>query len=287
MRSNVRTPGALPVGRSSSIRRLTARRNRSHEDALEDITVLDLSHALAGPHASTMLADFGARVIKLETPGAGDIARAWGSPLPGGENSISLPCINKKGISIDPKTEEGKALFFALAEKADVILENFRPGALERLGLGYEAVKARQSAHRLHLGLRLRPGWPLSGARGAGPDPAGRKRRISDRCRRQPRCTLVGSIADLDGWMWPRPRHAARTAGPRDDRRGRVDVFDARGADVAARVMISAYLADGEVPQPMGTAYKALLPYQTFPDPDTLTWRWPWEAKNSGRSFAR
>jgi len=111
---------------------------------LEDVIVLDLSHALAGPHCSTLLADFGAQVIKLETPGAGDIARAWGAPLPGGENSYFVGLHrNKRGISIDLKSAEGKELFFRLAEKADVVLENFRPGALEKLGLGYEAVKVR------------------------------------------------------------------------------------------------------------------------------------------------
>jgi formyl-CoA transferase/CoA:oxalate CoA-transferase len=111
---------------------------------LEDVTVLDLSHALAGPHCSTMLADFGAHVIKLETPGSGDIARAWGSPLPGGENSYFVGLHrNKKGIAIDLKSAEGKELFFRLVEKADVVLENFRPGALEKLGLGYEQARAR------------------------------------------------------------------------------------------------------------------------------------------------
>ena len=76
---------------------------------LEDIRVLDLSHALAGPFCSTMLADFGAEVIKLEPRGAGDIARAWGSPLPGGETSyfVSLHR-NKKGIEVDLKRPEGK-----------------------------------------------------------------------------------------------------------------------------------------------------------------------------------
>jgi formyl-CoA transferase/CoA:oxalate CoA-transferase len=106
--------------------------------------VIDLSHALAGPHCSTMLADFGARVIKLETPGAGDIARAWGKMLPGGESSYFVGLHrNKKGISIDLKSARGKELFFALIEKADVVLENFRPGALQKLGLDYEQARQR------------------------------------------------------------------------------------------------------------------------------------------------
>src|SRR5262249_49836265 len=111
---------------------------------LEDVTVLDLSHALAGPFCSTMLADFGARVIKLEPKGAGDIARAWGTPLPGGETAyfVSLHR-NKQGIEVDLKARDGKELFFKLIEQADVVLENYRRGALERLGLAYAEGRKR------------------------------------------------------------------------------------------------------------------------------------------------
>src|SRR5262245_4237057 len=104
---------------------------------LEDVTVLDLSHALAGPFCSTMLADFGARVIKIEPRGAGDIARAWGPPLPGGETSyfVSLHR-NKQGIEVDLKHPEGKELFFRLVERCDVVLENYRGEAREQHGAG-------------------------------------------------------------------------------------------------------------------------------------------------------
>ena len=111
---------------------------------LEDVTVIDLSHALAGPFCSTMLADFGARVIKLEPKGAGDIARAWGTALPGGETAyfVSLHR-NKQGIEVDLKHPRGKELFFELVERADVVLENYRTGALERLGLAYAEARKR------------------------------------------------------------------------------------------------------------------------------------------------
>ncbi|MEO8441475.1 MAG: CoA transferase, partial [Betaproteobacteria bacterium] len=100
---------------------------------LEDIKVLDLTHALAGPFCSTMLADFGAQVIKLEPPGEGDIARAWGVRTAGGESSyfVSLHR-NKRGIVIDLKHPQGRELFFKLVEKCDVVLENYRVGALKR-----------------------------------------------------------------------------------------------------------------------------------------------------------
>ena len=114
---------------------------------LEDVKVLDFSHALAGPFCSTMLADFGAEVIKLEPKDAGDIARAWGPPLPGGETSyfVSLHR-NKKGIEVDLKHAKGKELFWSLVERCDIVLENYRVGALARLGLGYEAAAARNPA---------------------------------------------------------------------------------------------------------------------------------------------
>jgi len=101
---------------------------------LEDVVVIDLSHALAGPHCSTMLADFGATVFKLESPDGGDISRAWGAAAgsTGAESAyfVSLHR-NKRGLSINLKHPEGKELFLKVIEKADVLIENFRPGALE------------------------------------------------------------------------------------------------------------------------------------------------------------
>jgi len=234
---------------------------------LEDVIVLDLSHALAGPHCSTLLADFGAQVIKLETPGAGDIARAWGVPLPGGENSYFVGLHrNKQGVSIDLKTDEGKALFFRLAEKADVLLENFRPGALEKLGLGYEAVKARN------------PGIVFCSVSGFGQDGPYRDRAALDLIVQaesgmisvtgEPgshgsRCGV--SVADLTAGMYAAfGILLALRVKERTGEGQRVDVSMLEGQMSLLNVMISAYLADGEIPQPMGTAYKALLPYQTF-----------------------
>ena len=234
---------------------------------LEDVIVLDLSHALAGPHCSTLLADFGAQVIKLETPGAGDIARAWGVPLPGGENSYFVGLHrNKQGVSIDLKTDEGKALFFRLAEKADVLLENFRPGALEKLGLGYEAVRARN------------PGIVFCSVSGFGQDGPYRDRAALDLIVQaesgmisvtgEPgshgsRCGV--SVADLTAGMYAAfGILLALRVKERTGEGQRVDVSMLEGQMSLLNVMISAYLADGEIPQPMGTAYKALLPYQTF-----------------------
>ena len=112
--------------------------------ALDDVTILDLSHALAGPYASTLLADFGARVIKIEPPGSGDIARHWGPPRYG-DDSVYFVTVhrNKLSVEIDLKHAEGRRLFLDLVEKADVVLENFRVGVVEKLGIDYPRVSAR------------------------------------------------------------------------------------------------------------------------------------------------
>ena len=106
---------------------------------LEDVKILDLSHALAGPFCSTMLGDFGAQVVKVEVPGAADIARGWGPPFYNTETAyfVSLHR-NKKSIEIDFKKEAGKELFFRMVERFDVVLENYRVGTLDKLGIAYD-----------------------------------------------------------------------------------------------------------------------------------------------------
>lgn len=109
--------------------------------ALENLLVLDLTRVVAGPYAGSILGDFGAKVIKIEMPGKGDDARAYG-PYKNGE-SIYYANLNrnKKGITINLKTEAGKKILCKLVEKADILIENYRPGVMEKLGLGYEKLK--------------------------------------------------------------------------------------------------------------------------------------------------
>jgi formyl-CoA transferase/CoA:oxalate CoA-transferase len=234
---------------------------------LDDVTVLDLSHALAGPFCSTMLADFGASVIKLEPAGAGDIARSWGPPLPGGETSyfVSLHR-NKKGIEVDLKHPRGKDLFFRLVEQCDVVLENYRVGALARLGLGYEAAAARN------------PGIIYCSVSGFGQDGPYRDRAALDLILQaesgmisvtgEPgshgvRCGV--SIADLTAGMYAAfGIMLALRVREKTGRGQAIDVSMLEGQLSLLGSMIGAYFADGEAPAPMGTAYKALLPYQTF-----------------------
>jgi crotonobetainyl-CoA:carnitine CoA-transferase CaiB-like acyl-CoA transferase len=108
---------------------------------LEGIRILDLSIALTGPYAVTLLADQGAEVIKVERPGIGDLAR-WVGVSVNGLSALYLMCNRgKRSIAVDIKAPEGVAIVKALAARADVVIQNFRPGVMDRLGLGYEALR--------------------------------------------------------------------------------------------------------------------------------------------------
>ena len=111
---------------------------------LDGITVLDLTRILSGPYCTMMLADMGARVIKVERPGTGDDTRAWGPPFIGGESSYFLSINrNKESVALDFKHSDGRALLHRLIACADILVENFAPGTLDRMGLGYEAISAK------------------------------------------------------------------------------------------------------------------------------------------------
>lgn len=109
--------------------------------ALDGLLVVDLTRALAGPQASMMLADLGARVIKVESP-AGDDTRSWGPPFVGGDDGIPvstyfLSCNrNKESITLNLKYDEDAQVLAQLVERADILMENYKPGALQRLGFG-------------------------------------------------------------------------------------------------------------------------------------------------------
>ena len=233
---------------------------------LEGITVLDLSHALAGPFCSTMLGDFGARVIKIEPP-TGDIARAWGVPLTEDDTSyfVSLHR-NKQGVGIDLSTTAGRELFFEMVKKADVVLENYRVGTLAKLGIDYDAAR------------RHNPGIIYCSVSGFGQDGPYRDRPALDLILQaesgmisvtgEPggsgvRCGV--SIADLTAGMNATMGILLALRVKEKTGEGQsIDVSMMEGQMSLLGVMIGNYLADGVLPRPMGTAYAALLPYQTF-----------------------
>ena len=234
---------------------------------LEDVTILDLTHALAGPFCSTMLADFGARVVKVEPPGHGDIARGWGAPLPGGETAYFVSLHRgKRGIVIDLKKPEGKELFFKLVEKCDVVLENYRVDALKRLGLDYEAARKRN------------PGIIYCSVSGFGQDGPYRERAALDLILQaesgmisvtgEPGTTGTRagvSIADMTAGLYC--AYAVMLALRVKEKTGegqQVDISMMEGQLALLGTAIANYFADGHVPRPMGTAYSVVVPYQTF-----------------------
>jgi len=110
---------------------------------LDDILVIDLSRVLAGPYCTMMLADLGARVVKVEQPGSGDDTRAWGPPFLAGESAYYLSVNrNKLGITLNLKSERGREVLLELLKQADVVVENFKLGTMEGWRLGYESLHA-------------------------------------------------------------------------------------------------------------------------------------------------
>jgi crotonobetainyl-CoA:carnitine CoA-transferase CaiB-like acyl-CoA transferase len=235
--------------------------------ALDGLTVIDLSHALAGPFATTMLADYGAEVIKIETPGSGDMSREWGPPFYQDESAYFVTLNrNKKSVELDLKHPDGRALFFDLVERADVVIENMRVGTATKLGLGYEAVRARQ------------PRIVYCSISGFGQDGPYRDRTALDLIVQAEsgmisvtgpvggpgvRCGV--SIADTAAGMFA--AFAILTAIEARHKTGRgqyIDVSMLEGQLALLQSVIGTHLGDGLIPQPWGTGYAVLLPYQTF-----------------------
>jgi crotonobetainyl-CoA:carnitine CoA-transferase CaiB-like acyl-CoA transferase len=214
-----------------------------------------------------MLADFGAQVIKVEPPGHGDIARGWGAPLPGGETAyfVSLHR-HKRGVVIDFKKPEGKELFFKLVEQSDVVLENYRVGALNRLGLGYEEAKKRN------------PKIIYASISGFGQDGPYRERAaldlilqaesgmISVTGEKGSSGTKAGvSIADMTAGMYC--AYAVMVALRAKDKTGegqQIDISMMEGQLALLGTTIANYFANGDIPKPLGTQYSVVVPYQTF-----------------------
>ena len=110
--------------------------------ALENIKVLDLTRALAGPYCTLMLGDYGADVIKVEVPSKGDDTRTWGPPFIKDQSSYFLSINrNKRSITLNLKNQAAKDIFMKLVSESDVLVENFTPGVAQRLGIDYETLK--------------------------------------------------------------------------------------------------------------------------------------------------
>jgi crotonobetainyl-CoA:carnitine CoA-transferase CaiB-like acyl-CoA transferase len=243
---------------------------RERGGPLKGLTVLDLTWVLSGPFASMILCDLGADVIKVERPPYGDVARTTGPYI--GDWSTYFFSINrgKRSICLDLKKQEGKDLFLRLVEKADVLMENFTPGTMETLGLGYEVLSARNP--RLIYAA-------TSGFGQTGPD------------RQRPALDIIvqgmGGIMSITGEpdgppVRPGVSQGDITAGlytamgvlaalHERERSGKGQMLDISMLDCQIAILENAfarYFATGEVPKPIGTRHPLATPFQAFPTKD-------------------
>jgi CoA:oxalate CoA-transferase len=237
---------------------------------LEGITVLDLTWVLSGPYGAMVLCDLGAEVIKLERPPRGDVARTT-LPIKNGESGYFFS-INrgKKSMSIDLTKEEGKDLFLRLVEKVDVVMENFTPGSMEKLGLGYETL-CQRNARLIYAAT--------SGFGQTGPD------------RLRPALDIVvqgmGGVMSITGHPGGPPARPGLSLGDiagglftaigilaalqERERSGEGQMVDVSMLDCQIAILENAfmrYFVTGEVPGPIGTRHPAATPFQAFPTKD-------------------
>jgi formyl-CoA transferase len=234
---------------------------------LEGLRVLDLTRVLSGPYCTMLLGDLGAEVIKVERPGEGDDTRAFAPPYQGDQAAYFLSINrNKKSVTLDMKNARGKELLWRLVDACDVLVENFRPGAMDRLGFGYEAVRARRPS-MIYCSIsgfgdfgpqKDRPGYDvivqgeagimdLTGPRDGAPFKVGTA--VAD---------LVAGLTASQGIL--AALLAAKTTG-----RGQkvaVSMYEA----VAALLTFNAgiYFATGTAPRRRGNEHPTIVPYETF-----------------------
>jgi crotonobetainyl-CoA:carnitine CoA-transferase CaiB-like acyl-CoA transferase len=234
---------------------------------LDGIQVLDLSRALAGPYCSMMLGDMGADVLKVEQPGVGDTARSWGPPFQGSESSYFLGVNrNKRSIAVNLRDPRGAELMRRLIARSDVLLENFVPGTLDRLGFGYDACRA------------LRPDLiycAISGFGQIGPD---RERAAYDQIAQglggimsvtgQPggEPTRVGiALADIAAGMFA--AYAVAAALYHRQRSGEGQLIDTSLLDGQLAMLTyqsARYFATGVAPQSSGNQHPTIVPYGVY-----------------------
>lgn len=238
--------------------------------ALDGIVVLDLTRVLAGPYCSMYLADYGATVIKIERPGKGDDTRGY-PPFQNGESLYYANLNrNKQGVTLNLKTETGKKIFLEMVKKADVVLENYRTGVMERLGLGYDAL-ARVNDKIIYGAVSgfgsygpdsNKPGYDIvaqaeggimsiTGERGGGPVRVGCA--IGD---------VLGGMNLIIGVL------TALVARQITGKGQRVDISLEDSVVASLENTGVRYFSTGELPERMGNRYPAAYPYDSFSGTD-------------------
>lgn len=234
--------------------------------ALENLVVLDLCRVIAGPFCGAMLADMGATVIKVEMPGKGDDARAYAPHINGESLYYSNLNRNKYGITLNMKSEEGKQILKELVQKADILIENFRPGVMDRLGLGYEVLKeinpkliyGSVSGFGSYGKYKDRPGYDIiaqamgglmsiTGQQGDPPTRSGNA--MGD---------ILGGLNLTIGVL------AAVNARSITGKGQRVDVALTDCVVASLEQAIQRYFVSGKIPERRGNSYEAIAPYDTY-----------------------
>ena len=234
---------------------------------LEGITVLDLTRVLSGPYCTMLLADMGARVIKIEQPGKGDDTRGWGPPFLNGESAYFLSVNrNKESVTIDFKNPEGRALLNRLVDRCDVLVENFRPGTLAKLGLDYASLSTRHP----QLVYCSVSGFGQTGPRRqeSGYDAViqaeGGLMSITGAADGPP-FRLGVAIADIVSGMFA--AYGISLALLSRERSGRGQEVDIAMLDAVSALLTyqaGAYFASGHVPRRLGNRHPSIVPYETF-----------------------
>ncbi len=238
--------------------------------ALDDIKVVDLTRTLAGPSCTQMLGDMGADVIKIEEPNLGDETRSW-TPFWNDEGTQFLSFNrNKRSLSVNLREKEGIDIVLDLASKADIMVESFRTGALDRMGIGYEAVKAVNpsiiycsiSGYGRTGPLADKPGYDLiiqaySGLMNLTGEPDGVPLRVG--------FSLVDLFAGMMAYG------SIMTALHHRNKTGEGQYIEASLLDGQVAAMsyhATGYIATGVEPRRLGSGHPSLVPYQSFPASD-------------------
>lgn len=240
-------------------------------DPLSGIRVVDLSRILAGPYCTQALADAGADVVKIEEPGKGDDTRGWGPPFVNGESCYFLSVNRgKRSLSLDLKQPAGREVLWRLIERADVLVENFRPGTLDRLGFAFEAVQQRNPRLVYASVSGYGPDGPLGGRPGYDAILQGESGLMSLTGQADgPPFKLGASVVDtLAGMTAFQGILLALVRREHSGRGGRVDVSLLESALAILTYHASSYLLTGAVPQRLGNRHPNLAPYETFETAD-------------------
>ena len=240
---------------------------------LEGIRVIEVGQALAGPLAGVLLADMGADVIKIEKPDGGDDARIWGPPYgPDGVTSLYFYSQNrnKRSVALDLKAPAHIELLHRLCETADILIQNLRPGVVDEIGIGPEAMLVRHPrliycsiwAFGYQGPMRLQPGFdPLLQAYGGMMSVTGRPEDPPTFCGASINDKATGMFCTIGALAALRMR----------DKTGKGCLVDTSLFDSAVHWVeggVNSYLASGNVPQRHGTGGNVIVPYQTFDTSD-------------------